>query len=1269
MESLSKENTAGEYIRTPDQRLRIFISSTMGELAEERQVVKSRIEGLHLTPVLFELGARPHPPRELYRSYLLQSHIFVGIYWQRYGWIAPDMDISGLEDEYLLSAGMPRLIYIKHPAPEREPALASLLQRIESEASACYKRFTTAQELAELVASDLILFLSERFETAARRDIPEPQPVAQPLTNLPAELTPFIGREDELRAVGHLFHRQNIRLVTLTGPGGVGKTRLAIKAASGLSELFTDGIWLVELAGLADPALLAQAVARALGIRPEQGQEPVNTLLDHLADKTLLLILDNCEHLVAQAAELAETILRRAKNVRLLVTSREPLGATGEMLHQVNPLSIPDLGRNPGPAELMESEAVKLFVERACAVRSNFVLTEENISAVAQICARLDGIPLAIVLAAARTRALSVSDIAARLNDRFNLLVGHRTAIPRQQTLKALFEWSYNLLSDDERLLLQRLSIFAGGWTLAAAGQVCTGGGIETSRVFDLLAQLVDKSMVIAEVGDQRVRYRFLETIREFGKEYLANSGDLDSTGQRHAEYFAVLAGELAGALHDPKQELALQQLETEHSNLILALEWFSNAPAHQRLFLHMAVSLWQYWHLRGAIHEGRIWLPRALDANPGAPAELRAQGLLCLAMLVFQQGDYHQAQELCQESLALFQSIQDKPGIAQALSTLGQIAHNRGEYQRAVDLLNESLALRYELNDQHGIAATIGDLGIIARDQGKHDFAIDLMEESLRLSRQLNDRSLIASASNNLGIILYFLCQYSRARGLFAEALQIYQDFNDHCGISDTLQLLGNVAKDQGEFQNAAQLFDECLILKDSLGDRLGIAQATTCLGEVALFQGKYRQAAELVEEGLSLYQKLGVKRGILFARGVLVYVAHFRGDLTRLARLAEQCLSLAAEIGAPRPDAYIRQALGLTAYNRGDYQQALELLREAQQAFEKIGDRRSLAGVWVNLARVAYRQGDRESAIQYLIQSLAVSTQLGLRWVAAYTLEIMGLLHSSQGDDARAMDLFTQSLKISLDHENQQGIANCLGAMAGIAARHGLALQALRCFAAAEKIRADNGAAVGASDRQEYERYLSMAQGQLEAVSYNTAWAAGQALGAELLAAGLQDAWRLRQSKIERFWGDYLATLPAAAPRPPQPPPAEAFGDSPTLADELAGLIAAGVKTATCSALWEWQAGGEPLPQPGYLSIVLDGQGEPVCLIETMAVEIIPYDQVSPQFAHAEGEGDRSLEYWRAAHWRFFSRLLPRIGRQPDTDMPLVCERFRVLYPPAQK
>ena len=458
-----------DLIRTPDQRLRVFVSSTLQELAAERQAVRDAVTRLRLVPVMFELGARPHPPRQVYRSYLAQSQVFVGVYWQSYGWVAPGEQVSGLEDEYLLSAGLPRLIYVKSPAPERESRLAEMLTRIRDDGDVSYQHFSAAAELQRLVENDLAVLLSERFEMAPSGD--GAAGGASLAGALPVPATPLVGRDDDAAAVGDLVRAEGVRLVTLTGPGGVGKSRLAVEVAQRLGPGFQDGVRFVELGSVRAAELVTAAIAAALGLNTSGGAL-ITDLKSYLRARRLVLVLDNFEQVMGAAPLVAE-LLGAAPGVVALVTSRMVLRLSGEHEFPVPTLPVPPIGAGGDAAEVQRCASVRLFVQRAQAASAGFELTSGNAGAVAEICRRLDGLPLAIELAAARVRLLPPQALLARLDDRMGLLTGGARDLPeRQQTLRSTLDWSFDLLSGGEQALFARLGVFAGTFDLPAAEAV-----------------------------------------------------------------------------------------------------------------------------------------------------------------------------------------------------------------------------------------------------------------------------------------------------------------------------------------------------------------------------------------------------------------------------------------------------------------------------------------------------------------------------------------------------------------------------------------------------------------------------------------------------------------------------------------------------------------------------------------------------------------------------------------------------------------------------
>lgn len=940
-------------------------------------------------------------------------------------------------------------------------------------------------------------------DTNLPADFPPLRTQDSSFTNLPVALTSFIGRETELAELKELLTRK--RLVTILGLGGAGKTRLAVQVTAEMLYAFPDGAWFVDLAPLSNSAHLVNYILSSLGLREDWRYSSVQTLVDFLRDKALLLLLDNCEHILDGIAPLVETLLQNAPKLKILATSRALLGSKGETVWLIPTLSLPKSSDEMALENLMQFEAVKLFVERALSVKNDFALTKDNTMAVAQICRQLDGIPLAIELAAARVRVLSVGDIAARLDDRFRLLVSNQNTVSRQKTLRNLIDWSYDLLPENERALIRRLSVFAGGWTLPLAEQICTGGQFEDFEVLDLLANLVDKSLVIAEFEEGRERYYFLETIRQYAQVRLVESHELDEFSRRHAQIFTIMAERASSELSGPNQGFCLDRLDMEQDNLRVAMEWLAQNRDGAEQLLRMTVSLWRYWEIRGALSEGRARLELALAHTPNASAQLRAHGLRGAGMLALHQGDYASASDLHQRSLALFKELEDKFGIGCELEALGEIAKYEGDYARSVELHSHSLDIRREIDDQEGVAKALGHLGMIARDRGQYQQAQELLGESLRLGQQLEDKLLAAQALNNLGLVAFNLCAYPRASELLEEALSLYRVLNDRPGISETLQNLGNVAKDQGDFQKAHRYYRECLKLKQELGDRRGIAQAISSQAEANFFQGNYPRAADQAEQSLAIFQALGVKRGVIFASGVQAYIAHYQGDQARAESLAREIIARAEEVGAPRPIAYAHEVLGMGAYARGALDEANTLFQKALQIFKNLDDQRNLASLWVNLARTAYRQGEHDSALHFLEQSLKLSRELEIQWTTSYALEIMGLLERASGRYERAERFFLESLRLAVQQANQQGIANCLGALAGIAIVVHQPARATILFAAAEKYRKAMGAQMSSNDQAEYQGYLDMLRARLEPDGFESAWSVGSSMTIEQIMAEL--------------------------------------------------------------------------------------------------------------------------------------------------------------------
>jgi predicted ATPase/class 3 adenylate cyclase len=924
-----------DVILTPDQRARVFISSTLGELAEERAAARRAVRRLHLVPVWYESGARPHPPRSMYRAYVEQSQVFVGIYWQRYGWVAPGMEISGLEDEFRLAAGKPMLLYLKRPAPEQEPRLAAMIDGIRAAGTVSYRTFSTARELERLLADDLAVLLSESFAGAAAgpgepgeadlpagtvtflltdiegstrlweavpeamevalerhnrlltevieghggvvvtsrgegdsffavfpgavsaveaagacqlrlngeawpegavlqvrmglhtgearvdgsdrvdhapinrcarvkaaghggqvlvtqttrdlvggrlgggfgltrlgefrlRDLAEPEliyqlthadlpadfppirTVAERTGNLPVPVSSFIGRERELEQTAAALGQA--RVVTLTGVGGVGKTRLALQAAAQVAPRFGDGAWLCELAPVRDVAGVDDAVAAVFSLTARAGQSTLEALVEFLRAKDLLLVLDNCEHLLEGAAALAGALARACERLVILATSREGLGIEGEQVVPVPPLGVP--GVDADLAAITQAEAVRLFAERAAAVKPGFAVTAGNAAAVAAVVRRLDGIALAVELAAARVPAMTPAELARRLERSFAVLAaGPRGAVGHHQTLRATIDWSFQLLAGPEQVLLARLAVFAGGATLEAVEGVCGGEGIDPDMVFGLLAALVARSLVVAEEKGPGTRYRLLETIRQYGEQRLDEAGETERWRARHAGYYADLLSRIREHAHDPRAEVFWAvRLSAEQDNLLTAWSWAIGTgnvdTAFQMLAGFASCEVWTSYPLLLA-GEAALELPGAAG-HPGYPLALAVS-----AMFASYRADVTVAEELCRRA-AEANARQATPDWRVEETVCGaraSIARSTGAFADAARLAEQAAGLARAGGD---LADASVHLSLAAADQlvvGDAPTAVPLAREALALARQTGAPALIASGLLAVGL------------------------------------------------------------------------------------------------------------------------------------------------------------------------------------------------------------------------------------------------------------------------------------------------------------------------------------------------------------------------------------------------------------------------------------------------------------------------------------------------------------------------------------
>jgi predicted ATPase len=779
---------AQRLILTPDRRLRVFVSSTLRELALERVVAREAISSLRLAPVLFEQGARPHAPRDLYAAYVSQCDVFVGIYWQSYGWVAPGAEISGIEDEFDLAQGKPMLLYLKEPASEREEPLNGLIRRIEEEAGPAYRTFSTAEELRALVSEDLALLLTERFHAGDERDEEWSMP------GIPARTTSFVGRDRELEDVLRLIEREDVRLVTLTGPGGIGKTRLAVEAARRLAPGFSDGVAFVALDRLVDPELVPAAIGDAVGLSA-LGPDAEAGLARRLRRRRLLLVLDNFEH-VLDAAPLVTRLLETCDGLEVLATSREPLRLQGEHEYAVPPLA----------------DAVRLFMERAQAVRPDVVWDDENARAAQEICRRVDDLPLAVELVAAGARMLSPRALVEHLGSSLDApAAGRRDAPARQQTVRATIDWSYGLLTDAERDLFERLGAFAGSFTIEAARSVAAENG---ASVLPTLSALVDKSLLTHAASESETRFRMLQVVAEYAAGRLAHRADADDVLAAHAAYYLALSQPAYAGLRGREQRGWKETLDPEGENLRDALAHLTRAG---RVDDAAAVvwCVWVYW-LTGHFLEGRKLVAELLASDALSEAS-RARMQTVDGVLAALLADLAGAHAALAAALEWAEAHDDDEVRASALVGLG-VATAPLDPDRARGLMLESARLFAATEDAWGEALVLGALGWL--DTGRGDFSeAALFERAYDLARYVEDEVTTAHTATNLAELRLAQGRPDEARLVLGAALRAHAAVRLYDGLSYGLEAAAGLAVHGERPDEAARLLGAADWLRCEVG------------------------------------------------------------------------------------------------------------------------------------------------------------------------------------------------------------------------------------------------------------------------------------------------------------------------------------------------------------------------------------------------------------------------------------------------------------------
>jgi predicted ATPase/class 3 adenylate cyclase len=682
------------------------------------------------------------------------------------------------------------------------------------------------------------------------------------LNNLPIQPTPLLGREREVAGIADLLRREDVRLLTLTGTGGTGKTRLALQSAAELIDDFEDGAFLVALAPISDPELVVSTVAGALSVSESAGRPLKEDLRDFLSTKELLLVLDNFEQVV-DAAPLVGELLSGCPGLKVLVTSRTLLRIYGEREYAVRPLELPDPDHLPPIETLRQYEAIRFFTERARAANAHFSLTEENALAVAEICARLDGLPLAIELAAARIKLLSPLAMSSRLSNPLKFLTGGARDLPeRQRTLRGAIAWSHALLDEGEQILLARLSVFSDGCALEAVEAICDPVGDLFLDVLEGLSSLLDKSLLRQEeMVEEQPRFVMLETIREYARERLELSGEAEEIRRLHAEYFLALAEQGASEQQGSEETAWLERLDLEHDNMRAALSWMLESEEAEP-GLRLSGALWRFWWMRGLYSEGRRWLEEAL-AKDGRASAVRAKALEAVGWLADDQGDIDRAVAAAEEGLRLSARAKIESSVtASFLRMLGSAAYVHGNHEQAARLYEESLALSREARDERGVASSLLQLGNVSGDRGNHEGAKTFYEEGLALSRKLDDKALLASALISVGAEFLLQGDHERGAMLNEEAAELYRERGNRGGLQYALDNLGWAALMRGDHQQADVLHRESLALSRQLGDKLVAAEALEGLACSASARGEAEPVARLFGAAEALREAVGYRQ-----------------------------------------------------------------------------------------------------------------------------------------------------------------------------------------------------------------------------------------------------------------------------------------------------------------------------------------------------------------------------------------------------------------------
>ncbi|MEV0720295.1 DUF4062 domain-containing protein, partial [Asanoa sp. NPDC050611] len=785
-------------INNPDRRLRIFISSALDELEDERLAVRDTIARMRLVPVMFELGARRPRDPDVYRDYIGESQLFIGIYGESYGWVEPESDVAGIEQEFRAAGDLPKLIYVKSPANGRDPRLSALLDRIRHDAQVSYRRFHSADELRRVVGDDVALLLTERFNPVSPA-----RPDNGTRTPLPVPPNQLLGRAAEQRALSDLLTRDDVRLVTLTGPGGVGKTRLALQLGETLGPTFADGVAFTDLSAVTDPDSVGMAIATSLNLWTMPNQSAIENAVAYLRDRSILLVVDNMEHLT-DAATVISTMLDTCPRLRVLATSRVPLRLTGEHVFDVPPLRIPDPREDPLRA--VKDGAAQLFVERARGVRSDFRVDADGAAAIAEIVRRLDGLPLAVELAAAKVRVLPLWVLAERLERGLGTLTGGARDLPaRQRTLRDTIAWSYQLLRPEEQQTFARIGVFSGGFDLEAGTALVAMP--DRYAALETFTALIESSLVTQDVRGPEPRMSMLATIREFALDRLREDFDWAETHERHARYYLAFAVATAPPVGQTSTDpAAVDLLAAEHDNLRAAVNWFIDNDEMDDA-VRLAWMLWPLWWLRGHIDEGARTVRRILEHADSMSPRAYSHALFGDGAIAFLSGDQERGRVQLERVLPILRELGDQDVNARAAGMLGQLALSRGDYPQARALLGETKQISERIGEIWMAALYHTRLALVPLNEGDYAAAAEEYAGGLRIARKTEDHLGEVVALYSLAVTATSAGDPETAAGYLATGLRLSAAASDQAGSAVYLDALADLAARAGDLARSVRL------------------------------------------------------------------------------------------------------------------------------------------------------------------------------------------------------------------------------------------------------------------------------------------------------------------------------------------------------------------------------------------------------------------------------------------------------------------------------